>query len=254
MRITIALAPTLAAGALALSACGSSGGGSKPAIKVSAASSLKQAFTTYGATFGAARTSFSFAGSDELAAQIKQGAKPDVYAAANTKLPAQLYAAHLVEKPVTFATNTLVVGVPANGAKVRSLGDLAKGGVTIAVGSPSVPIGAYTSKVLAALPAGERTAIEANVRSREPDVAGIVGKVTQGAVDAGFVYLSDVRGSGGRLRAIRLPASVSPAVAYGAAVVKGTAHAEQARAFVDGLVSGAGRDALQAAGFGAPPR
>ena len=244
-----ALALTLSA-ALALGACG---GSSQPTIKVAAASSLKKALSAYGDGFKDARVALEFAGSDELAAQISKGARPDIYAAANTKLPAQLYAAGLVEKPVTFATNTLVLAVPATNAKVGSLADLAKPGTTIAVGAPSVPVGVYTQTVLAKLPAAQRAAIEANVRSREPDVAGIVGKLAQGAVDAGFVYISDVRGAGGRLRAIRLPAAVSPAVAYGAAVVKGTGHHEQAQAFVDGLVAGAGQASLRRAGFGAPP-
>src|SRR6185295_1744060 len=97
----------------------------------------------------------SFAGSDELAAQIRQGVKPDVFASANTKLPDQLYAEGLVEKPVVFAANRLVLAVPPGG-KVTSLDDLAKPGTTIAMGSESVPVGAYTRKVLDGLPAAER--------------------------------------------------------------------------------------------------
>ena len=127
----------------------------------------------------------SFAGSDELAAQIRQGVKPDVFASANTKLPDQLYAEGLVEKPVVFASNELVLAVPSDSA-VRGLDDLTKPGTTIAMGSESVPVGSYTRKVLDGLPAGEKTAILANVRSNEPDVGGVVGKVTQGAVDAGL--------------------------------------------------------------------
>ena len=64
-----------------LAGCG--GGSSKPALTVSAAASLKQAFTRYGTQFRDAQARFSFAGSDALAAQIEQGVKPDVYAAAN---------------------------------------------------------------------------------------------------------------------------------------------------------------------------
>ncbi|HYY22991.1 MAG TPA: substrate-binding domain-containing protein, partial [Thermoleophilaceae bacterium] len=72
--------------------------------------------------------------------------------------------------------------------------------------------------MLARLGRARSSAILANVRSNEPDVAGIVGKLTQGAVDAGFVYASDVRGAGGKLDAIALPESLQPSVAYGAAV------------------------------------
>jgi molybdate transport system substrate-binding protein len=239
---------------LAVSACGDDAGGSSstPSLRVSAAASLKQAFTTYGEAFDAARARFSFAGSDELAAQIRAGARPDVYAAANAKLPDALYADGLVEKPVAFARNRLVLAVPADGAQVKGLDDLARGGVTIAMGAPSVPVGSYTRKVIGGLPAAQRRAILANVRSNEPDVGGVVGKVAQGAADAGFVYVTDVKAAGRRLRAIELPASLSPEVVYEAAVVKGTDHPEQARSFLRGLLSGAGRDALRQAGFAGP--
>ena len=95
---------------------------------MSAAASLKTAFTEYGKQFADADAQFSFAGSDELAAQIQQGVKPDVYAAANTKLPDELYDEGLVEKPTVFAGNELVLAVPADGAKVDSLDDLTSDG------------------------------------------------------------------------------------------------------------------------------
>jgi molybdate transport system substrate-binding protein len=235
------------------SASQGSASASKPMLTVSAAASLKQAFTTYGKQFQGASARFSFAGSDVLAAQIEQGVKPDVYAAANTKLPQQLFAKGLVEKPTVFAANRLVLAVAADAAKVASLADVAKPGVTVAVGSPSVPVGAYTRAVLDELPTATSKAILGNVRSEEPDVAGIVGKLTQGAVDAGFVYISDVRVTDGKLKAIELPADLQPSVAYGIAVVKGAKHPREAKAFIDGLLSGIGQQALQSAGFEPAP-
>jgi molybdate transport system substrate-binding protein len=236
---------------LALVACG--GSDSKPTLTVSAATSLKTALTQYGQDFPDASVRASFAGSDELAAQIRQGVKPDVFASANTTLPDALYKEGLVEKPRVFASNRLVLAVPASGAKVSGLQDLEKPGVTIAMGSASVPVGSYTRKVLAKLPPGDSKAILANVRSNEPDVGGVIGKVAQGAVDAGFVYVTDVKAADGKLRAIALPEDLQPQVAYGVAVVKGAKHPEQAKAFVDGLINGDGRKRLDAAGF-LPPR
>jgi len=232
---------------------GGCGGGGKSVLRVSAASSLGLAFAAYGRQFRPASTSFSFAGSDQLAAQIREGARPDVFASANEALPDQLYAAGALERPVVFAVNRLVIAVPAGSHTVRSLADLAKPGVTIAAGSPSVPVGTYTRKVLAGLPSGQRTATLANVRSEEPDVAGIVGKLTEGAVDAGFVYVTDVQGARGALTAVELPASLRPRVAYAAGVVRGAPHPAQARAFIRGLLGGVGRAALLRAGFEAPP-
>jgi molybdate transport system substrate-binding protein len=247
----------LALVALAQAACGKDdeggGGGEKPQLTVSAAASLKTPFTEYGKQFSAAEARFSFAGSDELAAQIEQGVKPDVYAAANTALPDELYSKDLVEKPTVFAGNELVLAVPADGDKVSSLEDLTADGVTIAIGQEDVPVGSYTRTVLDKLPARESQAILGNVRSEEPDVAGITGKLTQGAVDAGFLYLSDVRATGGQLKAIELPDDLQPAVAYGAAVVKGAKQPEAARAFIDGLLDGAGAQALKDAGFEPAP-
>ena len=84
-------------------------------------------------------------------------------------------------------------------------------------------------------------------------IGGIVGKLSQGAVDAGFVYATDVVASEGALRAIPLPASLQPVVAYGAAVVKGSKHPAAARAFIAGLLHGPGQRALREAGFLPPP-
>ena len=246
--LALCLAATLVAG------CGGDSSDGKPTIKVSAAASLKTAFEDYAETFDAAKLRFSFAGSDELAAQIRAGARPDVFAAANTKLPGQLYGDGLTEKPVPFATNMLVIAVPdGSQQKVASLSDLERPGVRIAAGSPTVPVGSYARKVIGALPAPESAKVLANIRSNEPDVAGVVGKVAQGAVDAGFVYVTDVKAAGGRLKAVPIPKRLQPQAVYASAVVKSSGHPEQAREFVDGLVRGSAAAALKAAGFGAPP-
>ena len=244
----------------ALGGCGSSStsgspssGGGKANLTVSAAASLKAALTAYGQQFSQASVRYSFAGSDMLAGQIEQGVKPDVFASANTKLPDMLFAKGLVFKPVTFAANRLVIAVPAGSTKVKSLSDLERPGVTVAVGSATVPVGAYTRKVIAKLGSAGSAKILANVRSEEPDVTGIVGKLTQGAVDAGFTYITDVKGTKGALKAIALPASLQPVVAYGVAVVKGASHPAQAQAFISGLLSGSGHTDLLQAGFLPPP-
>jgi molybdate transport system substrate-binding protein len=238
--------------------CGSSSRGSpggtpsRPDLTVSAAASLTKAFTEYGSQFKAADAKFSFAGSDELAAQIQHGVKPDVFASANTELPDMLYRKRLVAKPVVFASNRLVIAVPAGSTKVRSLADLAKPRVTVAMGSPRVPVGSYARKVLSGLAPAERKAILANVRSNEPEVNGIIAKVTAKAVDAGLVYLTDVQASSGKAMAVPVPDRLQPQVAYGVVVVRGARHPSQARAFIAGLVIGAGQQDLRNAGFLAP--
>ncbi len=220
----------------------------QPRLTVSAAASLKTAFEDYGKSFDAATARFSFAGSDELAAQIRQGVKPDVYAAANTKLPNELYRDGLVEEPTVFAGNELVIGVPAESG-IDSIEDLTADDVDLVVGADSVPVGSYTREVLSRLPEASREAIVANIRSKEPDVSGIVGKLTQGAADAGLVYRTDVVAAGARLKAIELPEDLEPRVEYGAAVVSGAPEPDAAQEFIDGLLEGDGLEALERAGF-----
>jgi molybdate transport system substrate-binding protein len=224
-------------------------------LVVSAATSMTEALERCAPRFGeseSAEVRLSLAGSDELAAQIRQGARVDVYAAANTRLPDELHSDGLLEQPVKFATNEFVLAVPKDSG-IDSIEDLTKDGTTVVIGSESVPIGAYTRETLAKLPAAQEKAILANVRSNEPDVKGIVGKLTQGAADAGFVYVTDVNATGGELKAIELPADLEPQVTYGAGVVKKARQPELAQRFVDGLTDGDCADALKAAGFGPAP-
>ena len=236
----------------------SSGGGSSEdptRLVVSAASSLTEALEQCAPQFGDAENAdvkLSFAGSDELAAQIRQGAPVDVYAAANTKLPDELNADGLLDTPVEFAANEFVLAVPRDSG-ISSVEDVAKEGTTVVVGSESVPVGAYTRETLAKLPPDQEKAILANVRSNEPDVKGIVGKLTQGAADAGFVYVTDVNATNGELKAIELPAELEPQVTYGAGVVTKANQPDLARRFVDGLTDGDCADALKAEGFGPAP-
>ena len=246
------------AGLLALVGCGDdgaiSGGGDadKPELVVSAASSLKEALTACAKDYPDATLRLQFAGSDELAAQIRQGVPVDVFAAANTKLPDVLAQEGKLKQPVVFASNELVLAVPADGAKVGSLDALERPGVTLVVGAEGVPVGDYTRAVLERLGPRKSKAVLANVRSNEPDVKGIVGKLAQGAADAGFVYASDVKAASGELRAIELPAVLEPTATYGAGVVEAAKRPDAAEAFVDDLLAGGCHDALLAAGFGDP--
>jgi molybdate transport system substrate-binding protein len=239
--------------AASVAACGNSDDNNDASdqLVVSAASSLETAFTEYADAAGIDAKQ-SFAGSDELAAQIRQGVKPDVYAAADTTLPDQLYKEGLVEKPAVLATNSLVLAVP-EGSDISSIDDLTTPGTTIAIGDPEVPVGSYTREVLDKLPPEQSNAILDNVRSQEPDASSIVGKLTQGAVDAGFVYVTDVTATDEALKAIELPGALQPDVLYGAAVVVGARNPDGARKFIDGLLGGDGASMLQEAGFKPPP-
>lgn len=190
---------------------------------------------------------YSFAGSDTLAAQIRLGAPADVFASANTKLPDELHAAGLVEKPVVFTANALVLITPrANPAGIATVADLRRKGLKLLVGTPTVPVGAYTRKVLAKL---GLTGVLASAVSEETDVRSILSKVSLGEADAGFVYLTDARTAKGRVQVIPLPSRAQPEVRYAIAVVKATRSRAAAVAFVDRVLAKAGQAQLRAAGF-----
>jgi molybdate transport system substrate-binding protein len=253
-RLSILFLPLVVA-VLVASGCGGSGSsGSSNQLIVSAASSLQDAFTTYAQQqFPNDDVKQSFAGSDDLAAQIRQGLRPDVYASADATLPEQLYRENLVEKPRIFAGNELVIAVPRD-SSINSIDDLAKPGTTLVIGDPSVPVGSYTRDVFGRLSDTERKAILANVRSEEPEVSSVVGKVTEGAADAAFVYVTDVKAAGGDLRAIHLPGRLQPVVAYGISIVRDAPNPELAKRFVAGLLNGGpGEAILRQEGFLPPP-
>lgn len=247
---SVLVALLLATGA---AGCGSSGD-DEESLTVGAASSLTTALTEYSdklpASLPPART--TFAGSDQIAAQISQGAGIDVFAAASTVQPRALFQVGLVGKPVEFAGNRVVIGVP-RGSSIGSLGDLAKPGVSLVIGDDSVPIGTYARRVLARLPAGTERDILANVKSEDPDAATMMAKLVQGAADAGLVYATDVSDASNEIRAIEIPARPQPRIAYSAAVVADSDQPEASREYIRGLLEGAGAATLRDAGFPAPP-
>ena len=245
--------PALVLALVVFAGCGSDDeepAAENPRLVVSAAASLSDALTACSKEFEGAEVALSFAGSDELAAQIRQGVKPDVYAAANTRLPEELDQEGLLGTPVEFATNQLVIAVGGDGTAVEKVEDMGKPGIDLVTGAESVPVGAYTREVLSRLPKALEEQLLANVRSEEPDVKGVVGKLTQGAADAGFVYLTDVTEG---VTGVELPPELRPTVAYGAGVVEGARQPELAQQFLDGMTDGPCAEALSEEGFGPPP-
>ncbi len=218
----------------------------RPATKITvlAASSLTNVFPQIDAA-----PRYSFGGSDTLAGQIRLGAPADVFAAANSSIPEKLYAQGLVEKPVVFTTNKLVLVTPrANPAGITSVFDLRKPGIKLIVGTPSVPVGSYTRTILKNLALSSALA---NVVSQETDVRSILGKVALGEADAGFVYITDAKTVADKVNVIRLPAWAQPPIRYEIAILKSSANRADAVAFINKVLAKAGQTKLRAAGFGA---
>jgi molybdate transport system substrate-binding protein len=222
--------------------------GAKPGatkLTVFAAASLTEAFQSFDRN-----ETYSFAGSNTLAAQLQQGAPADAFASASPQYTQDLYRRKLVEKPVTFASNRLVLIVPrSNPAGLSTVYDLARKDVKLVVAAPAVPVGSYTRTVLRKL---GLSSVLAKVVSQESDVKGVVGKVALGQADAGFVYATDVKPVAGQATAIRIPAWAQPRVRYEIAVVSGSAHKAAARAWIKRVLGRQGQAALARAGFGKP--
>jgi molybdate transport system substrate-binding protein len=190
---------------------------------------------------------YSFAGSNALAAQIQQGAPVDVFASANTSIPFQLYDQGLVEKPVVFTRNELVLIVPrSNPANIHSVADVAKPGVKLVVAATGVPVGDYTRTVLANM---HLSSALQNVVSNESDVREVLAKVALGEADAGFVYVTDARTVRSKVATIGIRWTAQPRVSYAVAVVSASKHKAAARAWVKRLLARTAQAKLRAAGF-----
>jgi molybdate transport system substrate-binding protein len=221
-----------------------SGGTSQPTVF--AAASLTKVFPVIDPN-----AKFTFGGSGALETQIEQGAQADVFAAASPKQPAALYAKGMVEKPVEFATNTLVLIVPkSNPAHITSVGAITKPGVKLVICNATVPCGDYARTAFTNL--GITAAAMHNVVSQTTDVTQTVADVALGQADAGFVYLTDADAAKGKVTVVRLPAKAKPGAEDFVAVVKSGKDHSGARAFVGKLLSPAGQARLKAAGFGEP--
>lgn len=194
---------------------------------------------------------FSFGGSGALATQIEQGAPADVYAAASPKSPAMLLQKGLIDKPVVFATNTLVLIVPKrNPARITSVSDVTRHGVKIVICHATVPCGDYARTAFMNL--GITSQAMKNVVSQTTDVTQTVAEIATGQADAGFVYITDARAAEGKVAVIRLPAVAKPGTKDLIAVVKKAPNPAAAKAFVAMVVSAQGQAKLRAAGFGKP--
>jgi molybdate transport system substrate-binding protein len=192
----------------------------------------------------------SYAGSNALAEQVRQGAPFDVFLSASPLDTRGLHREGLVRAPVAFASNRLVVVVPrGNPARVASVRDLARPGLRLVVAGPHVPVGRYTREALRRLGLSGALAV---VVSLEPDVKGIVGKVVLGEADAGVVYATDAAAAGDAVRTVPVPAEAQPSIRYELAVSARPVDGAAAQELVERVLGERGRRELRRAGFGPP--
>jgi molybdate transport system substrate-binding protein len=232
---------------IATLASGAGAGRQADQLRIFAAASLTEAFSTFDG-----RQTYNFAGSDALETQIRNGAPADIFASASPWNTQRLFAARKVEKPVTFTSNRVALIVPrSNPAGIRTVYDLRRKRVKLVVAGVAVPVGAYTRTVLRRL--GLRSVLS-KVVSEEPDVKAVTGKVALGQADAGFVYATDARPVRDKVSVIRIPERAQPRIRYEIAVVAESSNKAAARAWVRSILSPRGQRALKNAGFRALPK
>ena len=257
------LLPLLAGLLLAPAAPAAPPSGPPPiALRVFAAASLSGAFGELGQLLERQRPGlavrFNFAGSQQLAAQIEQGATADVFASADERW--MKYAGErglLAGEPVVFARNRLVVIVPrTNPARIGRLQDLARGGVKLVIGADAVPVGRYGRIAIRNLARDSAFGNEfatrtlRNVVSEEENVKAVVAKVQLGEADAGIVYRSDVTAAVSRyLRVFEIPGSANVIASYPIALVRDSRSADAAAAFLALARSPEGQQVLERHGL-----
>lgn len=267
MRAAVPRVVLVAASALALSLAGCSAeatgaspstavtGTSAPAVSgevtVFAAASLKAAFDEIAVGFEASYPDvdvrpIAYDGSSTLATQIIEGAPADVFAAANESTMATVVDAGLAETPQLFASNTLVIVVPAgNPAGVSRLADLADPDLSVVLCAPEVPCGSASQKLLA----GADVAV--TPASLEQNVTAVLTKVAAGEADAGLVYRTDVAGRAD-VESIVPEGAALVVNRYPIAVLRSATTPEAAAAFISYVRGPDGQDVLASFGFGAP--
>ena len=259
MRRFAVIAAGLAA--VAVAGCSSSSSSSpsttsssKPAtgtITVFAAASLTGTFTQLGTQFESAHpgdtVKFSFGPSSGLATQITSGAPADVFASAAPGNMQDVVSAGDASNPQDFAKNTMEVAVPPNNpAKVKSVNDLAKKSIKVAVCQPQVPCGVVAAEVF------KNVGITVKPVTLQPDVKSVLTQVETGNVDAGMVYVTDVMVAGSKVKGVTIPANDNATTLYPIATITSSKERSIADAFVAYVLSPAGQSVLTAAGFEKP--
>ncbi|MBD0709461.1 MULTISPECIES: molybdate ABC transporter substrate-binding protein [unclassified Streptomyces] len=228
---------------------GTTGSAPKAQLTVLAAASLTDVFETAGAAYEKShpgtKITFSFAGSQELVAQIAQGSPADALVTADTKSMDKVKAD--TGTPTVIARNRLVIATAkGNPFKVDALKDLADTKLKVVLAAPEVPAGKYSRKIL------DAQHIAVKPVSEEPSVRAVLSKVELGEADAGLVYETDAESAKDKVDAVAIPDAQNAVAEYPAATVKESAHAEAAAAFVAWLSSPEAQKILQDAGFQKP--
>jgi molybdate transport system substrate-binding protein len=232
-------------------------------LTIFAATSLMESFDRLKLIFEAdnpgTQVAIIYAGSQQLAQQLFQGADSDLFASADAKQMDAIISAGLAAEASVqeLARNWLVVIAPRDGPRpVENLADLASPGLKIVLGAAEVPVGSYALLFLdkasadLSLGADYKNAVLNNVVSYEPNVKAVLNKVLLGEADAGIVYMSDITlENQDRLISVPIPEALNVLTSYQIVPLLKTASPHLAAGFLDLLFSPEGQTILESSGL-----
>ena len=252
--VTLVLALTLA---FALTAC--SGNNKELELTIFAAASMQEALTEIGENYRKDHLNitltFNFDSSGTLKTQIEEGSVCDVFISAGQKQMDQLAEENFLLEGSRFdlLENKVALAVPeGNPADIGSYNDLKSaleaGTVLLAMGSSDVPVGQYTQKIFAYWGLDEAALAASGCLTYGSNVKEVTTQVSEGAVDCGIIYGTDAFSAG--LTVVDTAAEeMCGKVIYPAAVLAGSAHSDEAQAFLDYVRSSGGAAVLESVGF-----
>ncbi len=210
---------------------------------------------------------FNFDSSGTLKTQIEEGADCDVFISAGQKQMNELDISVDEEKNpdqldfvkedtrLDLLENKVTLVVPEDDPKgiesFDALAELLKDGeVLMAMGNSDVPVGQYTQKILDYYGLNEEELANAGKITYGTNVKEVTTQVVEGSVDCGVVYCTDAFSAG--LEVVdSADAQMCGQVIYPAAVMKNSANADAAAAFLEYLTGEEAMGIFEKVGFSA---
>lgn len=229
---------------------GGADGGSAVTLTVLAPTSLtdvlKEAGAAYQKKHPNVRLAFSFAGTEQLAAQVKQGTSADALVTDDQKTMTDAQS-KIVGKSSVIARNSLVIAVGnGNPKKIHDLRDLAGAKLKVALAAPEEPAGRYSHQVL------DAQHVTVHPAAESPNVRAVLDKVAMGKTDAGLVYKTDIASAPTKVAGVPIPAAQNVNIPYPAGTLKAAGHPKETAAFLTWLWTTEGQKLLSDAGFEKP--
>lgn len=259
--------------ALSLAACGSSAaetsGEAETELVVFAAASMTETLTEISELYKEAhpnvQVTFNFDSSGTLKAQIQEGAACDLFISAGQKQMNQLditadpevntEGLDFVDEStrIDILENKVTLCVTQdNEAGLTSFDDMAAalkdGSILMAMGNSDVPVGQYTQKILDYYGLSEEELAATGVISYGTNVKEVTTQISEGSVDCGVIYCTDAFSAGLDI-VDYATAEMCGQVIYPAAVLKGSDHPEEAKAFLDFLMEADSMAVFENVGF-----